>query len=577
LVDMATGAALYLTADYDQSRDLFLPLSYRRLRIYDRLPARLFSHIRIRGEQQGRNEVETFDVTMLDEQGRVLGEIEGFAMRRIADPEKTLAEGGIRGGAGSEPDHLIDIPPRMGISPLEGARALTRILLSATPHSIAVLPEPPPELAPSPAAPAQAVRPAPAPVSTAPAESIEATLIAWWQELLGVEQIDLDDNFFELGGHSLVGVRLLAKIKKTYRVDLELADLFEARSVRRFSALIDKALPQASAAQNGRSTPAPAPVDRSTQDLSMTPSVEGQARQISEPPHQHGDHLIVPVQSGDPSRPSFFMIHAYHLYPLLPQRLGSDQAFYGVQEYEPGEWAGDWSLEPMMARYVQAMRTVQPHGPYFIGGFCSSAIPAFEVARQLQEANETVLRLILIDPVDKLPFSNKVDLGPGESRSKQWLQIKEVDLPPDAGILAYLKALAAEKCRHVSARATRWWYSRLVRLCMRWGLQIPVFLGRKLVDGIRVVTLEATRNYTLKQFNGNIEVFLSDDYQSHANENGSSPWAQHSTGDAKFTRVHGNHLSAFRPPNIDEFARKLRSTLDAAIKEGRDAPPGVDA
>jgi thioesterase domain-containing protein len=309
----------------------------------------------------------------------------------------------------------------------------------------------------------------------------------------------------------------------------------------------------------------------------MAPSVEGQARQISAPPNQHGDHLIVPVQSGNPSRPSFFMIHAYHLYPLLPQRLGSDQPFYGVQEYEPGEWVGDWSLEAMMARYLQAIRTVQPHGPYFIGGFCSSAIPAFEVARQLQVANETVLRLILIDPVDRLPFSSNVDLGPGENRLKQLFQIKDVDLPSDAGILAYLKTLAAEKSQHVSARAERWWYSRLVRLCVRWGLQIPAFLGRKLVDGLRIVTLEATRNYTLRQFDGNIDVFLSDDFQSHANQDGLSPWAQHTTGDAKFTRVHGTHLSAFRPPHIDEFAQRLRGTLDAAIKDCRDTQAAAQA
>jgi len=385
------------------------------------------------------------------------------------------------------------------------------------------------------------------------------------------------DNFFELGGHSLVGIRLLAKVKKTYRVELELADLFEARSVRQFSAFIDKALRQTTAAQKNGSKSALTPADRSMQDLSRKPKLEGQARQISEPPDQHEDHLIVPVQSGNPSRPSFFMIHAYHLYPLLPQRLGGDQAFYGVQEYEPGEWVGDWSLEAMMARYVQAIRTVQPHGPYFIGGFCSSAIPAFEVARQLQEANETVLRLILIDPVDRLPFSNKVDPGPGENRSWQWFQVKETDLPPDVGILTHLKTLAAEKSKHASARVKRWWYSRLVRACMRSGLQVPAFLGRKLVDGIRIVTLEATRNYTLRQFNGNIDVFLSDDFRSHAIEDGSSTWAQHTTGDVKFTRVHGDHLSAFRPPNIDEFARRLRSTLDAAIQERRDTQPAAQA
>jgi len=225
----------------------------------------------------------------------------------------------------------------------------------------------------------------------------------------------------------------------------------------------------------------------------------------------------------------------------------------------------------MMARYVQAIRTVQPHGPYFIGGFCSSAIPAFEVARQLQEANDTVLRLILIDPEGSLPFSSKVGLGPGENRLQQRFRIKDTDLPPDAGTLTYLKTLAAEKSQHAWLRAKKWWYSRLVRLCMRWGLQIPVFLGRKLVSGIRIVTLEATRNYTLKQFSGNIDVFLSDDYQLHTNENGLSPWAQHTTGKAKFTRVGGSHLSAFRLPHIDEFARQLRGTLDAAIKEYRDA------
>jgi surfactin synthase thioesterase subunit len=97
------------------------------------------------------------------------------------------------------------------------------------------------------------------------------------------------------------------------------------------------------------------------------------------------------------------------------------------------------------------------------------------------------------------------------------------------------------------------------------------------VDGIRIVTLEATRNYALRQFNGDIDVFLSDDFRSHAIEDGSSTWAQHTTGDVKFTRVHGDHLSAFRPPNIDEFARRLRSTLDAAIQERRDTQPAAQA
>ena len=34
LLDMATGAALYLTKDYDSTDDLFLPITYKRMRVY---------------------------------------------------------------------------------------------------------------------------------------------------------------------------------------------------------------------------------------------------------------------------------------------------------------------------------------------------------------------------------------------------------------------------------------------------------------------------------------------------------------------------------------------------------------
>ena len=58
----------------------------------------------------------------------------------------------------------------------------------------------------------------------------------------GVERIGPNDDFFSLGGHSLVGVRLFAKIKKAYGVDLELAVLFELATVRQLADAIRKSL-----------------------------------------------------------------------------------------------------------------------------------------------------------------------------------------------------------------------------------------------------------------------------------------------------------------------------------------------
>ncbi|MBO9583593.1 MAG: amino acid adenylation domain-containing protein, partial [Flavobacterium sp.] len=48
----------------------------------------------------------------------------------------------------------------------------------------------------------------------APENEIEKTLVAVWQEVLGVEKIGVTDNFFELGGHSLVVAQVINRMHK---------------------------------------------------------------------------------------------------------------------------------------------------------------------------------------------------------------------------------------------------------------------------------------------------------------------------------------------------------------------------
>jgi hypothetical protein len=43
----------------------------------------------------------------------------------------------------------------------------------------------------------------------APASELEAKVLAVWQEVLQLPQIDIEDNFFDLGGHSLLAVKVL--------------------------------------------------------------------------------------------------------------------------------------------------------------------------------------------------------------------------------------------------------------------------------------------------------------------------------------------------------------------------------
>jgi acyl carrier protein len=241
LLDLATGCSLYLSDGYEASEDLYLPFSYKKMCVYHPFPARMFSHIRPRQENLLHGESESFDITLFDEKDQVLAEIEGFTMRRIDDPDKAAVEDmQAHDAALSGGEQLIETSDRTGIAPLEGVGALARILRAETPLAIVAVAYPLDELngrsqTPSP----QAIAPV-ASNAALPSESVEATLASWWQELLGVEQVGMDDDFFALGGHSLIGVRLFAKIKKTYQVDLELAVLFEARTVRQLANAIAK-------------------------------------------------------------------------------------------------------------------------------------------------------------------------------------------------------------------------------------------------------------------------------------------------------------------------------------------------
>ncbi|HEU4560885.1 MAG TPA: amino acid adenylation domain-containing protein [Longimicrobium sp.] len=83
----------------------------------------------------------------------------------------------------------------------------------------------------------------------APATPVEELLAVLWCEVLGVQRVGAEDGFFELGGHSLLAMRLVARIRETFRVEVPLRAVFEGPTVaelaRRVEALQRADLPQA--------------------------------------------------------------------------------------------------------------------------------------------------------------------------------------------------------------------------------------------------------------------------------------------------------------------------------------------
>ncbi len=60
-----------------------------------------------------------------------------------------------------------------------------------------------------------------------PQGEIENALAAIWREVLEIEKVGRRDNFFELGGHSLLAVSVIARLRVTLSLEVELSNIFE--------------------------------------------------------------------------------------------------------------------------------------------------------------------------------------------------------------------------------------------------------------------------------------------------------------------------------------------------------------
>jgi enterobactin synthetase component F len=197
----------------------------------------------------------------------------------------------------------------------------------------------------------------------APAGHREETLGRLFAEVLGVDRVGVDDAFFDLGGTSLLAARLVARVRDALGTELTIGTLFQAQTPASLAARLDTG--------GGAS--------------------------------DHALDLLLPLRAAGDRSPLF----AFHpaggiswCYSGLLSRLDADQPVYGLQARG---LSGDpdvplpATMEEMAAEYVDALRTVRPHGPYRLLGWSVGGVLAHTVAVRLQEAGEQVELLALLD------------------------------------------------------------------------------------------------------------------------------------------------------------------------------------
>ncbi|HEX6719483.1 MAG TPA: type I polyketide synthase, partial [Pyrinomonadaceae bacterium] len=127
IIDIVTGVAKQYLSDGGS----YLPLSYKKVSIHAPLPQRLYGYARAGVGNQERKEVLTFDVVIMDEQGRELVQIEEFSARKIVDSAATIKDITAEASREKVGDHgMGQSGLSEGLTPLEGVEAFGRILSS---------------------------------------------------------------------------------------------------------------------------------------------------------------------------------------------------------------------------------------------------------------------------------------------------------------------------------------------------------------------------------------------------------------------------------------------------------------
>jgi thioesterase superfamily protein len=114
--------------------------------------------------------------------------------------------------------------------------------------------------------------------------------------------------------------------------------------------------------------------------------------------HREG---VVAIQAGGARRPFFYLhgdwqANTFYCYPLA-QALGADQPFYVLAPYTYEGLLIPPPLETIAKVHLESLRSIQPEGPYLLGGWCNGAVVAYEMARQLHAQGQAVDLLVLMD------------------------------------------------------------------------------------------------------------------------------------------------------------------------------------
>ena len=371
----------------------------------------------------------------------------------------------------------------------------------------------------------------PAPTQPVPAESdfvaprdaTERLLAQIWAKALKVNRVGLHDNFFALGGHSLLAVRVTVEIEELAKIRLPLATFLRSPTIADQAEILRKE--------------------------HWTPSWSS----------------LVPLRASGAKTP-FFLMHAHGgnvlEYHSLANLLDPDQPVYAFQSRGlDGNIPRDLTLQRMASAYIEELRSLQPEGPYFLGGFCFGGLLALEVAQQLTAAGQTVASVILIQTVHPAAFCFK----PTIPTLRRWLYriTKRIDLERENRSHAG-KGYIAERFR-------RAWDMARARVEVALDYRIgkspanPSSLSEMYIfEAIRMENGKALRKYEPRPYRGDVILLRASKQLSGQVADEYLGWEPFFEGQFEVCEVPGHQQNLMLQPNVRRVASVVNDRLKTA-------------
>ena len=360
----------------------------------------------------------------------------------------------------------------------------------------------------------------------ASSDDVQSSLMEIWQIVFGIRPIGIDDDFFQLGGDSLLAARLFAQVEETFEVNLPLATLLEAPTIRQMAGLITSPKTTLS-----------------------------------------GSSLVIIQPTG--TKPPLFFVHPHSGIISHPRKfarsLGPDQPLYGltaqaVQGEQPYK-----HVEEMAAHCVQEIRTIQPKGPYYLSGLCFGGMVAYEMARLLKAKGEEIALLALLNTP-----------SPGSLKGWTYLVTR---------MMYELRKLHAlplkEKLDVFSRKTARWLRGSFERAFWRvLPYSSKLLAANKTARrslSIENLSVLAAKAYNPGSYVGRITLFLTGEVGSRYAVDPEHGWAELAQGGIELYRIGGDNFTLFNEKNIQSLGEQFQFCLERARREHASSPTHASA